>query len=435
MLKRFLPRAFMTYLFFIVISTPLTTFLGKQTNSFILFNGLEELVLFGLGLIGLVYAFMNPTIKRLFYNPVFSLACAFTVFATILLMFQGRDLGSIAGFIVNVRFVVILFLGVIVGSLNSKYTNKLFRSVVYFGIIGVILGLLMSFMPNNTLSSIGYDAAGSDTIGAPAASYYVSDNLPIKRLNGSFRSPNSLGVYLLIPLTIVIFYRPLDIRKQYRCAIGITLIAGILLTFSRSAWLGLVALSGFYFFQKMNLKDIKKHLLVAAAIIAGLGLAFSALSQTHFGSNLLLHQNKDQSNGATNKRVEIYKENFTRILHEPIGKGSGYTNYGGRIGQESSYIGSTENSYLQVGLELGWIGIALFVSLLYYTHKACKSFPKKHRLVFISLLSCILMVGLFIPIWTDEVVSLTWWGLFGVALGSKIKSTEQSISKLKSSKL
>jgi hypothetical protein len=70
-----------------------------------------------------------------------------------------------------------------------------------------------------------------------------------------------------------------------------------------------------------------------------------------------------------------------------------------------------ENYYLQVGQEVGWLGLGLFVVILGTI--AWRLWYQKTELLAVLLLASlagISLVNFLNHAWTDDTLSLLWWG-------------------------
>ena len=107
------------------------------------------------------------------------------------------------------------------------------------------------------------------------------------------------------------------------------------------------------------------------------------------------------------------------ISDHPLGAGLGTSAGVGQRFSDTAFI--TENYYLQMGIEIGVIGMIMFILLtitvIKYLNRAAKRVPDlplgAMRLAMIGM-----AVGaVLLHTWTDFAVSWTAWGLAGAVLG------------------
>jgi chromate transport protein ChrA len=80
----------------------------------------------------------------------------------------------------------------------------------------------------------------------------------------------------------------------------------------------------------------------------------------------------------------------------------------------------SENYYLQIGQEVGWLGLGLFVAIVIMVGHSL--WRLRHELLartlFVSLIG-ISVVALVQHVWVDDTLALLWWGFAGTALAVK----------------
>lgn len=184
-----------------------------------------------------------------------------------------------------------------------------------------------------------------------------------RRMTASLKYPNDLGAYLGFVFWIGAGILWADLRaKQVRClALSLlsAVIAGcVVLTYSRSAWMGLGA--ALFFFTLLSRK--KKM-----AWIAAIGLmTLAALLPTRFmnrGSGFFdIH-----AGSSSEERLLVWDATWKMIQDRPAA-GSGLNTFNAEFRKYkpeqvwgNPYV---HNSYLQMTAEQGFIGLILFLSIL-----------------------------------------------------------------------
>lgn len=201
------------------------------------------------------------------------------------------------------------------------------------------------------------------------------------RAYGTFSHPNMLGGYLAIVLLLALWQELKYIKeKKYltRIAGYIIIFSGLILSFSRSAWL-IFAIGLFLIFisQKEKCKELKKIIFIffLTALIwlsAFSPLFFSRVS----GEDRLEQKSIDDRAEYVWQAKEIIKNNFW------LGVGAG--NYTWEIYKKNNTpiwsVQPVHNVFLLIFAELGVVGFLLFLTLLWQIFK--KTNTKLYFLLF-----------------------------------------------------
>jgi hypothetical protein len=148
---------------------------------------------------------------------------------------------------------------------------------------------------------------------------------------------------------------------------------------------------------------------VTGALIVGQGSSLIA--------NVLLHDNPNgggeiSSNEAHIESLEVGAE---RVMQQPLGGGIGSTGSASLYGDAPLII---ENQYLFIAHEAGWIGLLVFIVI--YIGILARLWKQRKDWLSLGLFASgigIGLIGLLLPVWADDTVSIVWWGLAGLALG------------------
>ena len=330
--------------------------------------------------------------------------------------YQGGDLSAKAlgyGLIVNTRFLIFFLIAWAVALRTERLRKNWQKLVVWPAAVVIVFGVLQfSVLPNDFLSHFGY---GKHTIEAFET---VNSNSAYIRISSTLRGANPLGAYLIIPIT---FLAMLIIRGK-RTWQYITLLAGGLLalvfTFSRSAWIGtLLALSTLGVMNLEGRKIARSHIVLLVLLIALMGgLGFTMRSDSRF-QNVVFHtEDKSTIKVSSNQgHWKATKDGVVDIANHPLGFGPG------SAGPASVYNSSpariSENYFVQIGQELGWFGLALFLIIngaVGYLLWLKRADPLALGL-FASLIG-ITVVNLLMHAWADDTLAYVWWGLAGIAM-------------------
>lgn len=318
--------------------------------------------------------------------------------------------------IVNLRFIGFFILCFIVAAYND-FLRQYWRKILLLpaGIV-ILFGLVQKFLlPYDFLRHFGYDA---DTIPAYQT---VDANLGYRRIQSTLRGANPLGTYLVLVIPAL----GVGAKKSRVLRAGVTL-AGLLValfSYSRSAWLGLVAAVATL--RTMTLRTLNagyRIVLIVIALLILVGGGIYLANKSEEAQNVLFHTSNDSASARSSNadRLASLEAGAKDIIHQPLGRGPGTAGPASFRNDQPPRI--AENYFLQIGQEVGVIGIALFIAInillarqLWRQRKA--QLPK---LLLASLVG-ITLINLISHAWTDDTLSYIWWGLAGVALAPILK--------------
>ena len=89
-----------------------------------------------------------------------------------------------------------------------------------------------------------------------------------------------------------------------------------------------------------------------------------------------------------------------------------------------------ENQYLFIAHEVGWPGLALFVAL--FVMILVRLWKFRSDWLALGVLASgigLALIGLLLPVWADDTVSIIWWGLAGLAIGGTYGRTVNKTTK------
>jgi len=229
---------------------------------------------------------------------------------------------------------------------NAKKLEQIQVAFVLIAIIGVVLNCYDFILP--TFSNVPGRAAGL------------------------YENPNIAGKFIAMSMVAGIGVVPRSIRLWYVLLCGL----GVLVTFSRSAWLlwfigvfflGWVGVIGAVRYQKIS------TILIAILTVTMLGLLFDGkLAQIAHNSSLAKYLDPNTSarlgigggqfeDRSTSMRIELAKEALAQGAEAPVlGHGLGFT----RERDGWIYSSSTHNMYLLLWAEGGIVGLAVYLWLM-----------------------------------------------------------------------
>ena len=157
---------------------------------------------------------------------------------------------------------------------------------------------------------------------------------------------------------------------------------------SRTAYVILLFLTIFYFiiFFINKHEQVKKHLLVfGLSLIASLSLSLFTLGSNNDAFVVNRVQTIDFEETSTNTRLRYYSHGFNQLISSPI-FGVGLGNWKivsierDKDNIESYIIPYTmHNDFLEVGAELGLIGLVIFISIYFFALRDCWNIYNKSK--------------------------------------------------------
>jgi len=281
--------------------------------------------------------------------------------------------------------------------------------VVVFGLMQVLV------LPNNFLSHFGYSPA---TIEA----YETVDNKEdYVRIQSTLRGSNPLGAYLVVVAAgLLVLLRRVRNKLNGQLVMALLLTATVLFfSYSRSAYIGLViAVAAAIIMAVRNRREqrwLAISLVVFALVVGGLFAVFRNNDQLE---NTLFHTNEDSTSmmSSNEQRASALRNGLEDVTSQPFGLGPGTAGPASIHNDQPQRI--AENYYLQVGQETGWLGLGLFVSILFMIGK--KLWHRRDqplaKAMLISLAG-ISFINLVQHAWTDDTLAYIWWGFAGIAMG------------------
>lgn len=404
----------------IVLHAPLSVGFGTLWPDYdLLIKSWKEILMLVAGMVAIFLIYKNKQVQIL-RNPIIIAIGAYTALHLALLLYMNQGLNSsLAGLLIDLRYVLFFSLVYIALRLYPN-SRKLFLRVGIAGaLIVLIFGLLQVFvLPHDILKYIGYN---TNTI----SSYLTVDqNHAFIRINSTLRGPNPLGAYASIVLALiaaVIAGRKVRKDKQKLAVTTVLAIGGVVAlwaSYSRSALIAAIVAVGIVLvvttLRKLSAKMWITIGVVLFAVVGGLFI----FRDSSFISNVVLHENPTSIDDISSNagHIQSLNDGVNRLLRQPIGAGIGST------GSASLYSNNpliVENQYLFVAHEVGWAGLILFVSI--FLMILVKLWELRKNWLALGVFASgvgLALIGLLLPVWTDDTISIIWWGLAAVALST-----------------
>lgn len=327
------------------------------------------------------------------------------------------------GLIVDLRFPIFFLVTWSVALRLGRLRTRWQWLVLWPALIVVIFGLLQAFvLPHDFLKHFGY---GPNTIPVYET---INHNQHYYRIASTLRGSDPLGAYLLIPislLTVQLLARKPNWR-QGLFFIGCLIV--LFYSFSRSAWVGAILSMAIILFIKLRSPKKRRILLASTGIVVIICVAlFAAFHNNSRFENIVFHTQTNSSIKTTSDKnhASALKGGLSDVIHHPLGRGPG------TAGPASVYNTGhpariAENYYVQIGQELGWLGLLLFtlinlgVGYLLWLRRsdplALSLFASLIGLTFVNMLS---------HAWADDTLAYIWWGLAGIAMAPLPESVKK----------
>jgi hypothetical protein len=386
-----------------------------QQSFVVFFQAWKEILLAILGLLAFAKLLATHKIPQ---NKSFLFALLLITLASLYLLRDGIFAQKVYG-LRNATMFLLAFIAMQLFDFREGKLKRVKHIVLFCGRIVILFALLQKFiLPSDFLKHFGYSEVVSAWLpnGNLPMYHLVEGNEDLIRLQATFSGPNQLGSYLLVilPLAIYEFWERRRSKGWWKWFLFSLVVAGFLaltFTFSRSAWLGGVAILVFFAIRewRKNLPKKLKKKLLWGGILGVATLAILGFSQAEFREIFV-------RNSSTFAHFERSREAFEMMLTHPLGIGLGET---AGVSQRFENPFTPENTYLSFALELGWLGgilfLAFLLTLLFETKKAKSP-------LFFSLLG-IMIVMFFLHPLEDAPTALTLFLLLGMLNSPKLKKS------------
>ncbi len=322
----------------------------------------------------------------------------------------------------------LLFVLLAWGGVKNKWLIASFISgVALEACIGIVQFSIQGISPSTLFGIARHDPAFlGDAVVETTAGRWL-------RAYGGLPHPNILGGYLV---TALMFLGTAALWRKFRGSVEVAMLFGLLVisaalffTFSRGAWIAL-GIGGVIFLWNAFLRngDERFHRLVRfglpiALLWLVLGLTFVPLLKTRFeGLSKPIGEAGRLEEQSRSERIGEYFE-AAELLPKYFLTGTGIGAYAKRLeelnpGQPGYAYQPVHNSYLLLGMELGFPAIILFAGLLFVFVMAI---PQKNRWAVAPPLTALLVLGFFDHyFWSLEAGKVLFWAVLGLLYNFKV---------------
>mgnify|MGYP003601483344 CR=1 FL=1 len=409
----------------IVLHAPLSVGFGVLFPDYsLIIKSWKEILIF-ISLIILSITISRRELWRSVFNDwLVRLIAVYAGLHFLLILFKFNNLTvSLAGLAIDLRYLAFFILVYVF----MKITGGIYKNMILIvNTLGAVIvtgfAVLQLFLPTDFLKYIGYSRQSISPY------LTVDKNYDYIRIISTLRGPNPLGAYAVIILSIALAFivnmknKLIDKKYTYLayCLIATSSIA-LWFSYSRSALIaGLGAVFVILVVKYANQINKKLYFAIGIVILVSLGGLFLA-RDTAIVSNIILHENPADNNdiNSNDGHLESLIEGLRRVASEPLGAGIGSTGSASLFGDKPLII---ENQYLFIAHESGWIGLVLFLSIFIIIMN--RLWHDRQDFLSLGLFASgagLAFIGLLLPVWVDDTVSIVWWGLSAVAIVGKAK--------------
>ncbi len=399
------------------LSTPITVWAGSNSNIFIVSAWKEILLALTMPVVLYILASEPKARVYLLRDRSVQLSLVLILLYLMMTIVGWRGLETIAGLAIGTRFLYVYLIARLVGCFDTDFWRVFARYLIAVAAVVALLGVLqVTILPRDFLAHFGYDLPGTDTAGIPPA-YHLITGSELERAQSTLRGPNVLGAFLLLPILLVFGWsQTKKARSNKPLSYGLISLMGlaVLLSYARSAWLGLMIGTGVILMVGKRRWLRWQVIALVLIVTAGMGMIF-VLRDSGLGRSILLHADPETGTSISNQgHLEASTQALRQIVDQPLGTGVGSAGPASTLTNKSD-AKVAENYYLQVGQEIGILGAILFGWLtlylgLHFYHYRLRTIA----LVMLASLGALTICNLLLHTWSEEAVAMTWWALAGL---------------------
>lgn len=368
------------------------------------------------------------------------LSIFFLFFAALSILWASLKLLTLYNF---VRLLLLVLMSFVV-AYQLRNSNFKLRTI-----LGVLAGLSiiqssLGFLQFLFQKSLGLRFLGESVLGyhIVGSAKIIVDGAPILRAYGTFPHPNVLSAFLVLGLLSLFYFwfkflGKRDFLRLNALAVAIFIVLlGILLTFSRAAWLITILISLLVIGYSLLVKNYRVQVVRLLVLLLAVSYVLSAVLSPFVFSRTIISSDEP----AFSYRLSYNKIGWNIIKENPLGVGLGNQVVYAVKNDVYKMAGLTRvwewqpvhNLYLLLGAEIGVLGLAafiIFIAFIIFNFKFLifNQFSNNNYIPKAMLLS-LLAFGMFDHfLWTLEPGRLMFWLVIGMVMGNIMKhnSNEQ----------
>lgn len=296
--------------------------------------------------------------------------------------------------------------------------KNLFKIAIAVSSVVALFAIVQYVAPKDLMENFGYSLERG-----VKPNFFIDDKPDLPRVMSTIRDPNSLGAFLILPVTLLSV--ALIRKKKNRLLTGGLLLVNtwaLLLTFSRSAFLGAalsVGIAFLWIYKAQATKFVKKYGVILLASLFLLLTAAFVLRDQYYVQNFLFHADEStRLEDPNDLRVSFFQKTVDMVAERPLGHGPGTA---GLVSIQTDKVVLTENYFLQIAYEVGVQGLILLIALFIFICKLLFYQKNAYSKVLLASLAGITFSAMLLHTWSNEAVAAQWFILAGVALVWKQK--------------
>lgn len=402
----------------IVLHAPLIVVLGSNFPDYsLIVKAWKEILMFVALPMAAVLVTRAGLWPKLTGDKLFWLIIAYVaVHAVSLLMWQGFEAVA-AGLAIDLRYIAYFSLVYVAVLLQPSLVQTVKKLAIGGAVVVIGFGTLQLALPYDFLSNFGY---GDDTI-RPYTT--IDRNYDFVRYQSTLRGPNPYGAYAMsvavVALAWLLARKPRQWKADWRVWLLLAgSLLGVYMSYARSAAIGLVAGAGIVVGLRARKLLKLGHWLALGLVVMAVIAAGLVWRDSDFVSNVILHEDPEEGNNINSNdgHWKSLVKGTERMLAQPFGAGIGSTGSASLLGEQSIII---ENQYLFIAHEVGWLGFGLFIAI--FTMIMLRLWKQRGDPWALGLFASgvgLALIGLILPVWVDDTVSIVWWGLVAAVLAA-----------------
>lgn len=281
----------------------------------------------------------------------------------------------------------------------------------------ILLGLMM-------LSMLRANLGFYHTVSGRDFSHF-SNNLRYAGVLG-YAGQNGLAAFVAELLIFLLAIAPAAKGFWYRLLVWSSVLLSaycVLFCFSRGGYVGV--LGGLVVLGLM--KDRKYLVLVAALLLTWQTVVPNAVRE-----RILMTYDDGQVESSANERLQLWEDAFTIIPEHPL-LGTGFNTYR-LLGRSADYL-DTHNYYVKVTVETGFVGLALFLYLLWLMLRegmalfrtARDPFYQRLGLGLVAVIVCTVLVNFFGDRWMYQQITAYMWAYLGLVTRARMLDAQEPV--------
>jgi hypothetical protein len=408
-------------LLLIVVHAPISVGFGHLLPQYTdVIKAWKEIVLGLLSIVAIILITRHKLWHTVLRNKLMLLSLLFIDIHLLLAALLFKDPAmTVAGLFIDLRFIVMFMLMYVLILIRPLAMARIIKVAAIGAMIVVGFGLLqITVLPDNALKYVGY----SKTAITPYTT--IDRNPDFVRINSTVRGPNPLGALIVIYIALLSAYavrqgKVLPKKRVLWVAGIIGSVAVLFATFSRSAYAAAILAPLAVIISTRRIT--KRAMIIAAACLVVSATVLMLASSSSSFSNIILHENPNSTvtSKSNAEHVTSLKTGLSHLINQPFGGGIGSTGSASLYDKSSSNDIIIENAYFFIAHESGIIGLLIFVTLFVMTLRSL--YRRRSNWIALGLFGSgigLALIGLLLPVWTDDTVAIIWWGLAGALIAT-----------------